>query len=521
MEMCGLLQGGRGRVSKEVLRGWIGLAQTAQNRNQVTVERENNTPKKPWNKTKIAVTAVVCLLVALGGFAIYFFSSDLPAQTFTAATVGGHKLTAAQYSYYFSVAYNDFLLENGDKLSAYGLDTSKTLAEQKISDEMTWEDYFKAKAMTNIVSTYATYDEAVKNGVTLSEEDQKSIDLYLASIESNAKANNARLSSYLYAQFGKGVTLDVVRGEVERQRLSRKYQQRLTESYTFTETQMLDEYNKNKDSLDMITYYSFFVPIDNAGDPTQSAQEERQKAEEMCAAVTDAQSFAALAREYAQDGEKETYADDNATRKVEYLDKLTVSAAKTWLKDASRLPGDKTVLDGLDGYYVMYYENRERPETKTVNVRQILITPEGSVSEETGMTQGQKDAVLQKAEEILKEYQSGEQTEASFGALAAKYSADTGTASSGGLYENIYQYQQSKNLNDWCFDASRKPGDTGIILSDKGAHLLYFVMDGEPMWRIQVRTSLTAVKIAAYQEELYAKYPYEENAFGMGYFVSI
>ena len=183
------------------------MAQTAQNRDQVTVEQESNTKKKPWSKTKIVVTVVVCLLVALGGFAIYFFSSDLPAQTFTAVTVGDHKLTAAQYSYYFSVSYNDFLLENEDKLSAYGLDTSKTLAEQKISDEMTWEDYFKNKAMTNIVSTYATYDEAVKNGVTLSEEDQKSIDAYLSSIEENAKANNARLSSYLYAQFGKGLSL--------------------------------------------------------------------------------------------------------------------------------------------------------------------------------------------------------------------------------------------------------------------------------------------------------------------------
>ena len=91
-----------------------------------------------------------------------------------------------------------------------------------------------------------------------------------------------------------------------RDRLSRKYQQQLTESYTFTETQMRDEYNKNKDALDMITYYSFFVPIENAGDPTQSAEEERHKAEEMCAAVTDAQSFAALAREYAADGDKET-----------------------------------------------------------------------------------------------------------------------------------------------------------------------------------------------------------------------
>lgn len=492
------------------------MAEMAQNKNQV-----KQTPKKKWSGAKVAVTAALCLLVALGGFAVYFFSSDLPAQTFTAATVGEHKLTAAQYSYYFSSAYNDFMVENQDNLSAYGLDTTKTLAEQKISDEMTWEDYFKNKAMTNIVSTYATYDEAVKNGITLSQEDEASIDAYLASIEENAKSNNARLSSYLYAQFGKGVTLDVIRGEVEKQRLSRKFQQQLTESYTFTEEQMLDEYNENKDSLDMITYYAFYIPIDNAGDPTQSAEEEKQKAQEMCAAVTDAASFAALARQYAPEGEKEKYADDTATRKVEYLESLSVSSAESWLKDAARLPGDKTVLDGLDGFYVVYYENRERPETKTVNVRQILITPESTVSEETGMTAEQKEEVERKAQEILAQYQSGEQTEAAFAALAAQYSADTSTAANGGLYENIYQYQQSKNLDSWCFDASRKAGDTGIVLSDTGAHILYFVADGEPMWRLQVRTSLTAVKIAAYQEELYEKYPYAENSFGMGYFVSI
>lgn len=76
------------------------------------------------------------------------------------------------------------------------------------------------------------------------------------------------------------------------------------------------------------------------------------------------------------------------------------------------------------------------------------------------MTAEQKDEVEKKAQEILAQYQSGEQTEAAFAALAAQYSADTSTAANGGLYENIYQYQQSKNLDSWCFDASRKAGDT-------------------------------------------------------------
>ena len=30
-------------------------------------------------------------------------------------------------------------------------------------------------------------------------------------------------------------------------------------------------------------------------------------------------------------------------------------------------------------------------------------------------------------------------------------------------------------FNDWCFDASRKPGDTGIVKTSYGYHVMYFV----------------------------------------------
>ena len=35
------------------------------------------------------------------------------------------------------------------------------------------------------------------------------------------------------------------------------------------------------------------------------------------------------------------------------------------------------------------------------------------------------------------------------------------------------------NFNDWIFDASRKPGDTGIVESDYGYHIIYFVGDNK------------------------------------------
>ena len=38
-------------------------------------------------------------------------------------------------------------------------------------------------------------------------------------------------------------------------------------------------------------------------------------------------------------------------------------------------------------------------------------------------------------------------------------------------------------FNDWCFDSSRKTGDTGVVESDYGAHVMYFVGNTEQTYR--------------------------------------
>ena len=30
-------------------------------------------------------------------------------------------------------------------------------------------------------------------------------------------------------------------------------------------------------------------------------------------------------------------------------------------------------------------------------------------------------------------------------------------------------------FNDWCFDGARQPGDTGIVKTDYGYHIMYYV----------------------------------------------
>ena len=61
-------------------------------------------------------------------------------------------------------------------------------------------------------------------------------------------------------------------------------------------------------------------------------------------------------------------------------------------------------------------------------------------------------------------------------------------------------------FNDWCFDKSRKPGDTGIVETSYGVHVMYFVSTGDPMWKIEVETNLRAQKFEEWykaQENLY------------------
>ena len=126
-------------------------------------------------------------------------------------------------------------------------------------------------------------------------------------------------------------------------------------------------------------------------------------------------------------------------------------------------------------------------------------------------------AAKSKAEELLAQWQSGEATEDSFAALASAESEDGGSKSNGGLYTNVYQGQMVETFNDWCFNASRKPSDTGIVETDYGAHVMYFVGTGLPRWQTQVTETLRSSDYSAWEEGLAANSAISRSDFGMGF----
>ena len=99
----------------------------------------------------------------------------------------------------------------------------------------------------------------------------------------------------------------------------------------------------------------------------------------------------------------------------------------------------------------------------------------------------------------------------SFATLARMYSEDPGSNTNGGLYEKVYTGQMVDTFNDWCFDPSRKVGDTGLVETSYGVHVMYFAGTSDPLWKDSARNALQSDGIDSWYDEQEQKYPVAYN----------
>ena len=119
-----------------------------------------------------------------------------------------------------------------------------------------------------------------------------------------------------------------------------------------------------------------------------------------------------------------------------------------------------------------------------------------------------------KAEDLLAQWQSGEATEDSFAALAMAESVD-GSKYDGGLYTEVYQGQMVTEFNDWCFEPSRQPGDTGVVDTQYGAHVMYFSGVNMNRWQSRAASALRNEAYAAWEEDLTEGVAVQRNESGL------
>ncbi|MBR5536891.1 MAG: peptidylprolyl isomerase [Clostridia bacterium] len=128
-------------------------------------------------------------------------------------------------------------------------------------------------------------------------------------------------------------------------------------------------------------------------------------------------------------------------------------------------------------YIEIYDENYDEtlPLTYCINVRHILISAEDSTNADS------MAAAKQQAEDLYALWQQ-DPTEDNFITLATENTQDPGSQSTGGLYEDVYPGEMVTTFNDWCFDESRQPGDHGIVETEYGYHIMYFVGQSETVY---------------------------------------
>lgn len=129
-----------------------------------------------------------------------------------------------------------------------------------------------------------------------------------------------------------------------------------------------------------------------------------------------------------------------------------------------------------DEIMAYYNENKEtfeaqgKIQTNNINVRHILIQPEG---EQADWTEEDWTAAEASAQAIYDQWLA-DPTEESFKALAIQHTMDPGSTESGGLYEDVAPGDMVTEFNDWCFDPERKVGDHGIVKTSYGFHIMFF-----------------------------------------------
>ncbi|MCL2080810.1 MAG: peptidylprolyl isomerase [Oscillospiraceae bacterium] len=437
---------------------------------------------------KIILMALVLLTLAACATDGVTDGGDLPPQPDVHATprplpdqdgdivamrIGDVEITSNEYRYHYYSAAQSFISYYG---SFIGIDPSQPFEEQYIDDKMTWADFFADQAAEGVRNTVLLSEQARMMGMTLDENFESQITERIEDLKDYCAANGLTLEQMLREWYGGNMDESKMRAIMERTYLGYQFEMYKRDSVDVSDDVLQAYYDQNAAEFDVTDYLSYMF-------------ETREEADACLAAITDRQSFYNyIAANFEDDMDNYLVVSEGNTGD-EFSD---------WLFDGARAEGDTAVIEAYDVFVVMYFIRRYRPDDESLSIRHVLIsggelTPSGARA---------------RAEEIYDEWKSGDATEETFALLAGTYSEDPGSSGGGGLYEDVQEGQMVQAFNDWCFDPARRPGDTGLVDTEYGTHIMYYT--GNVLrWKNQVKMMIIENTYAEFYEPLLERYQVE------------
>jgi hypothetical protein len=314
--------------------------------------------------------------------------------------------------------------------------------------------------------------------------------------------------------YGKGANEKSFREYLHTQALATSYYSNYATSLSYDDAAMKAEDEENSLTYNAYNYNAYYMLAskfneggtkDENGTTTYSDEEQAagvKKAEETAKALAEGEyasvedldkAIAALPINAESTTAASTAYNDTAYNSINQYIRDWVTASERKAGDVTYLANSSTTTDAdgkettvVNGYYVVMFHSVNDNSFPLVNVRHTLIQPEGGTyNSTTGMTDYSEAEMAEAkldAETLLNEFKAGKATSMDFADMANKHSAD-GDGTTGGLYEDVVPGQMVANFDAWCFEEGRKAGDTGLVESEFGWHIMYYEGDSETTYR--------------------------------------
>lgn len=416
---------------------------------QKAAKRNKKKPISPETSKRIGrafgIIVLVAIVALIGAFVVNY--TGLIEKNTTAVTVGGQKVSQAEYNYYYNQGYN-----MATQYASYGYDigydSSAMPDQQNYSGALgaiedfpedqtpTWLDFFAYYAQNSLKQIKSGVAEAEKQGLKLDDSDLAEVQSSIDSLKSSASQNGYSLNAYLRASNGKGVNEKLYRQILEEQALYQKLDETKTDELkaAIKDDEVTKEFNSNLEAYAVVSYRSYAVEAEKVevkpeetedaaaadeaateeaaepAEPTLETTEEtmaaaKKQANTIAAAKSEKEYLAAVA---AVAGDKEYLSDDSLTMhkdaKGESIDDKDLVS---WLFGDEAVTGATKVTEQADVGYTVYYvtEAAHKPaDSLTYTVRHILVKfPEKENAEDTTAAESGDDTTAAATEEAKAE----------------------------------------------------------------------------------------------------------------------
>lgn len=411
---------------------------------------------------------------------------------------------ASNYSYYYGDQYKQVLLQNE------GLDIDSSFKDQDCPYyDGSYHDYFLSMAKSTCTDFAAYMNYAEENGIEFTDEERESLDADIERIVSNATQYSMSLSEYFGDPTGL-TTEDVVRSYYTKLSLAKKARTAFIESLAIDDAKIAEEYKRDPAPYSTVDFLAYTVKAD--GEKIKN-EDVMTYADEIASSKTQSE-FIQHVKDIYVDLLGNTDFDESAMHYRNIAYSADGEDAIEWLFKEGKVGECYKAYSSEDNLCSVYMITKAPhfADYTTKSVRHILFKTSNYDSAE---------AALAEAQRVLEEYNKNP-TEDNFAALANEYSDDRqpsydddgnvtderGEKTDGGLYENMKLGTYVINFESWAFDEARKPGDTGIVESSYGYHIMYFVGDGEKVTTAseKIRNALLAAALADYEAKFEVMY---------------